>query len=233
MGNDGGSIPGRSDLVRFSDSSARAKRRANLDRDDLHYAWKFCRLSGAALRAPLVSDAFGCLYNKEAVLSALLGETSDSSNELKHIRGLRDIVDIRPGVGKTDLSDDEAGFICEATGKAMDGNTRFAYLARCGHAFATEALAMGDRSLCLICNKRYDEALDLVHLNPDRSDEKAQTRNEVRLANLASVGLSHNMTRTRTTKDTKKAKKRKFDKDDLESEEQKRPKHPSKTIYAS
>ena len=52
-----------------------------------------CALSGDALKAPVVSDAFGQLFNKLDVLKQLSSKSLPEA--FSHIRGLRDLIDVK------------------------------------------------------------------------------------------------------------------------------------------
>lgn len=67
MGGDGGSIPGRRDLVR-------ERKRAEMSEKELelHIKWRMCQLTQERLKEPIVVDERGRLYSKEAVRFGLL-----------------------------------------------------------------------------------------------------------------------------------------------------------------
>ncbi|CAN0398798.1 unnamed protein product, partial [Phaeothamnion confervicola] len=54
---------------------------------------KVCSLSNEALREPVVADELGNLFNKDAVLTALLEKRVPAA--FAHVRGLRDLVECR------------------------------------------------------------------------------------------------------------------------------------------
>ncbi len=58
--------------------------------------WTVCRLSREPLQAPVVSDALGRLYNKDAVIQHLLQrhQSEPTTDPIPHIRGLRDTTDL-------------------------------------------------------------------------------------------------------------------------------------------
>ena len=81
MGNDGGSIPKRSEVVKQKkntvevDKSAKAVARSTL-----------CAISKEPLRSPIVVCKRGLLYNKEQLIKRLLEKTMPY--EFRHIRKL-------------------------------------------------------------------------------------------------------------------------------------------------
>jgi hypothetical protein len=92
MGNDGGSIARRDELVKVKVTHTKADP-AQLKR----VKWTLCHLSRQPLREPVVADGLGRLYNKEAIVNWLIekkvgGSGSGSGGEEKgmgHIRGLK------------------------------------------------------------------------------------------------------------------------------------------------
>lgn len=67
MGNDGGSIPGRQELVKTK------KQKRHLQKDLMAKARStMCALTKEALRSPVVVCWLGFLFNKEALLEALV-----------------------------------------------------------------------------------------------------------------------------------------------------------------
>ncbi|KAJ2965233.1 hypothetical protein NUW54_g14187 [Trametes sanguinea] len=86
MGNDGGSIPDRRDLVRTKAKAEQADK-AN----QLRAMWFFCALSKRPLQEPIVSCALGKLYNKDALLEFLINRQSfgDGEEICGHIRSLK------------------------------------------------------------------------------------------------------------------------------------------------
>lgn len=101
MGNDGGSIPDRRDLVRSKPKAEQADR-ANQTRA----RWFFCALSKVSvgptilanaksqqrrLQEPIVSCPLGKLYNKDSIIEFLLDRSSygDGDDICGHIRSLK------------------------------------------------------------------------------------------------------------------------------------------------
>jgi hypothetical protein len=76
MGADGGSIPKRCELVR------QAKQSPNLFKNSRFDKWRQCALSQATLAEPIVADRLGRLYNKDAIIQALLKRKLDDKMSL-------------------------------------------------------------------------------------------------------------------------------------------------------
>ncbi|GAA5908757.1 hypothetical protein JCM6882_008198 [Rhodosporidiobolus microsporus] len=161
MGNDGGSIPKRGELVRTKQTRAREN-----DEDRVRQLWAFCALSKQPLRQPVVSCPYGRLYNKEALISYLLNppstsETSPFGNDglliAGHIRSLKDVTTLRltanPALPSGDDEHQDAAanagtmqdsqpaqFVCPISLREMNGSVRFVYRKPCGCVMAEAAL---------------------------------------------------------------------------------------------
>ncbi|THU90798.1 DUF602-domain-containing protein [Dendrothele bispora CBS 962.96] len=143
MGNDGGSIPDRRDLVRSKPKAEQADK-ANQTRA----RWFFCALSKRKLQEPIVSCALGKLYNKDALLEYLLDKSAygDGEKICGHIRSLKDVKTIKltpnnsPATSSGDESTDRAQFICPLNLKEMNGSQPFVYISTCGCVFSHAGL---------------------------------------------------------------------------------------------
>ncbi|RYP87661.1 hypothetical protein DL770_004740 [Monosporascus sp. CRB-9-2] len=146
MGNDGGSIPKRRELVKEAARLPSASELKATALESLTHAWTTCPLSSEAMDASTstVSDWRGRLYSYEAVLQCLapatdaLPETQVDEFARTGIRGLRDVVRLRFCVRK-----DEAGRefrACPVSMKELGAATRAVYVVPCGHVFAEVAM---------------------------------------------------------------------------------------------
>jgi len=201
MGNDGGSIPDRRDLVRTKAKAEQADK-ANQTRA----RWFFCALSKRVLQEPIVSCALGKLYNKDAVLEYLLDKSSYGDGEVicGHIRSLKDVKVMRlthspssdkstPIVGEVP----KIQFVCPLTFKEMLGSVPFVYISTCGCVFSQAGLrtvsqgqtgspkeeSKGDSKegspadsekqypQCPSCGTKYDKSQDVLTLNPSPEEE--------------------------------------------------------------
>ncbi|KAJ1645034.1 Replication termination factor 2 [Coemansia erecta] len=168
MGNDGGSIPRRNEMVREKKKDEKIDRKAQL------IAMFFsCALSKQPLQQPIVADGLGRLYNREAVLEYLLDNSKfgDGNAICAHIRGLKDIktLQLHPNPSLTNVSSDNgtiaskkdgkeglgsskqqlsdlsfgeqptARFVCPVTMKEMNGNLPFELAWPCGCVFSALA----------------------------------------------------------------------------------------------
>ncbi|GMH42252.1 hypothetical protein BSKO_10171 [Bryopsis sp. KO-2023] len=132
------------------------KRASKVDASEEKLAkWTRCQLSGEALSPPCVCDGLGTLFNKDAVLKALISKSLPDS--LKHIRKLKDVTDLKltPNphskrkAEKTTADDknyqlsNEATFCCPVSGLEFNGSCRFLVHRETGHAVSERAIKGG------------------------------------------------------------------------------------------
>jgi len=199
MGNDGGSIPDRRDLVRTKGKAEQADK-ANQTRAK----WFFCALSKRKLQEPVVSCALGKLYNKDAIIEFLLDRSTygDGEKICGHIRSLKDVKTLKltpntaPAATSASAdSTERAQFVCPMTLKEMNGSQPFVYISSCGCVFSQAGLKTitassspkekekvpekGKESpsaeepsieLCPQCAKKYMKD-DIIPLNPSQDEE--------------------------------------------------------------
>ena len=97
------SIPTRRELVREAAKAPSATKVKEAQREQQQHYWTTCALSHKPLQQPIVSDAVGNLYNKDAILKYLLGETdgdigsqADCDEILqKRVKSLKDVVELK------------------------------------------------------------------------------------------------------------------------------------------
>ncbi|KAJ7490059.1 DUF602-domain-containing protein [Mycena galericulata] len=166
MGNDGGSIPDRRDLVR-NKPKAEALDKANQTRA----RWGFCALSKRKL------------YNKDAIIEFLLDRDAygDGDNICGHIRSLKDVKTLTLTPNPAPPSE-RPQFVCPLTLKEMNGAMPFVYLRPCGCVFAVAGLnavrsspqdaSREEKDTCPQCATKYSHAVDCVALNPGPEEEE-------------------------------------------------------------
>jgi len=202
MGNDGGSIPDRRDLVKNKPKAEQADKN-----NQIIAQWFFCALSKRPLQEPVVSCALGKLYNKDALLEYLLDKSTfgDGGEICGHIKSLKDVVTLKltpnPLTRDADSDEPHPSFACPLTMKPMAGVLPFVYLASCGCVFSAAGLraidgpslaevavpdaqkpAADDTSPCPQCAKPYSKA-DVRTINPGEEEaERMRTAMELRAA---------------------------------------------------
>jgi hypothetical protein len=196
MGNDGGSIPTRRELVKESAKNPSATDLKEKQREHLSHRWSQCPVSHRALIPPIVSDCTGDLYNKDAILQFLLpDEVSpvDKSEYEKFIQGriksLRDVVEVKFEIEQDEVEKRER-WVCPITGKELGASTRAVYLVPCGHAFSHEAITEMKAEECAQCGTRY-EARDVVPILPSSEMDKDVVLK--RIDGLRTLGLTHSL----------------------------------------
>jgi len=229
MGNDGGSIPDRRDLVKTKAKAEQADK-ANQTRA----RWFFCALSKRKLQEPVVACELGKLYNKDSIIEFLLDKSAYGDGEIicGHIRSLKDVKQLTlspnttPKAESKQLTDDSMDrpqFICPFTMKEMNGSQPFIYIRTCGCVFSLAGFktmaqtatgspkaAGGEEEaldLCPQCQKKYSRTADVVTLNPSLEEEEQ---------------LREDMQRRRLLEPPKKSKKRKNASEEHEPPKKKR-----------
>ncbi|KAK6537198.1 hypothetical protein TWF694_011395 [Orbilia ellipsospora] len=237
MGNDGGSIPTRRELVK---SPTRAKTTSELrtqSSQNSTYHWSFCPLSKQPLVSPIASDSLGRLFNRPAVLEWLLKPSSfgDGEEVMKTagVKSLKDIVQVKFEVSSSeDAKDSNEGvvnggilngggsgrkevWVCPITRKELGPGSHAVYLIPCGHAFAEAAVREIKEDICLVCSEKFDKLDGVVKINPteDADIEKLKKRRE----RLTAASLSHSL-----QKASSKKRKNKEDKKEGKKEKEKK-----------
>lgn len=208
MGNDGGSIPTRRELVK---NAARNPNNTELKATQLEaqtHAWTTCPLSNRPLADPIVSDSGGKLYNKDAILEQLLPKEDDYPATLikekedilqGHVKGLRDIVEVKFTILKEGKDEKR---ICPITSKELGPSTKAVYLVPCGHAFSEVAIREVAGDTCVECNEKYtlDNVVTILPLTPE--DIAKLTARAIR---LKEAGLTHSLKKAPGSKKRKKS----------------------------
>jgi len=208
MGNDGGSIPTRRELVK---NAARNPNTSELKATQLEsqtHAWTYCPLSQRLLSAPIVSDCAGTLYNKDAVLEHLLpGDDPSAPTKSEHeevlagrIKSLRDVVEVKFQTEK-DESIKREKRICPITSKELGPSTKAVYLVPCGHAFSEAAIKEVAGDVCLQCNEPYT-AENIISILPVAKEDVARLAE--RIKKLKETGMTHSLKKAPGAKKRKK-----------------------------
>ncbi|KIK68028.1 hypothetical protein GYMLUDRAFT_36842 [Collybiopsis luxurians FD-317 M1] len=218
MGNDGGSIPDRRDLVRTKAKAEQADK-ANQTRA----RWFFCALSKRPLQEPIVSCALGKLYNKDSILEYLIDKSAygDGDRICGHIRSLKDVRTLKltpnPALSSSVSTEpaSQSPFVCPLNMKEMNGSQPFVYISSCGCVFSQAGLKTvvsassssssspkekdspkdeQDLELCPQCATKFSRKNDVLMLNPPAEEEER---------------MRESMGQQRSKEPSKKSKKRK------------------------
>ncbi|KAM0351793.1 hypothetical protein ACHAPU_002305 [Fusarium lateritium] len=206
MGNDGGSIPKRRELVK---NAARAPTTSELKAtalESLAHAWAHCALSGDPLDIDtLVSDWRGRLYNYEAMLKGLMpsDDPVDITPASLGIKSLRDVTKLK-------VSKNGDKLVCPISMKELGPAVKTVYLVPCGHVFADVAMKEIQEKACPECGVEFTQENVITVLAASKEDVE---RLEKRIENLKSQGSTH------TLKKDKAEKKKKRKGDDVKEEE--------------
>ncbi|KAF2644841.1 DUF602-domain-containing protein [Massarina eburnea CBS 473.64] len=208
MGNDGGSIPKRRELVKEAAKAPTAAQIKEAQQESQDHAWNHCALTSAPLATPVVSDAAGTLYNKDSMLEYLLNveeRTKEQEDVVKgRVKGLRDVVEVKFEVAENNGngSGRREKWVCPITRVEMGYGAKAMYLVPCGHAFAGSVVReVGEERLCAQCNEAYAEN-DVIPILPAASADIA--RLSLRIKSLQEKGLTHALKKAPGSKKRKK-----------------------------
>ncbi|ORY94513.1 Rtf2 RING-finger-domain-containing protein [Syncephalastrum racemosum] len=181
MGNDGGSIPRRIELVK--EKQKEVKINPDLERVA---AWFYCALSKQPLQPPIVACGLGKLYNQDAILEYILDKNAygDGDKICSHITSPKDTVKLNlapnPAYDEAKNAQDsttmghldkdiKSRFICPVSMKEMNGKHRFVYLDTCGCTFAEQSLKEIKTQECVSCGKPFTQD-NVVVINPHKEE---------------------------------------------------------------
>ncbi|KAF4546740.1 Replication termination factor 2 [Lasiodiplodia hormozganensis] len=217
MGNDGGSIPTRRELVKEAARNPTTTELKAAAAEAEHHRWTVDPLSNKPLARPVVSDANGRLYNKDSVIehllpladpddvAALQRREEQEKNVLKGaVKSLKDVVEVKFCVegeeekGTPEAAEKKEGrrggkevWVCPVTREELGPGSKAVYLVPCGHAFAGEVIKeAGDEKLCLQCNEPYAPN-DIIPIVPTTEEDIA--RLQLRAKTLKEKGLTHSL----------------------------------------
>ncbi|KAK4158855.1 replication termination factor 2 [Cladorrhinum sp. PSN259] len=231
MGNDGGSIPKRRELVKSAARTPTVSELKATALESLSHAWSYDPLSSEPLDMDnVVSDWRGRLYNYESILKGLMpgensgdlddatppmlvdGESQELSFASTGIKSLRDIVKLKIKRYAPSGTKEKDVWACPVTLKELGASTKAVYLVPCGHVFAEVAIKQIREEACPECSEVF-KAQDIIPILPtDKSELEKLT---ARLDSLKEEGLTHSL---KKDKSNGKKKKRKADETDINGE---------------
>jgi hypothetical protein len=204
MGNDGGSIPTRRELVKSAARTPTVSELKATALENLTHAWSHDPLTSEHLDMEnVVSDWRGRLYNYESVLRGLMpsggdtvapelvnGESSELTFASTGIKSLRDVVKLKfrryapPGTKAREV------WACPISLKELGPATRAVYLVPCGHVFAEAAIKQIQEKICPECSEGFNPR-DMIPLLPTQEADLA--RLTARITDLRADGLTHSL----------------------------------------
>lgn len=200
MGNDGGSIPTRRELVKEAARNPTTAQVKEARAEQAGYGWTTDPISRDPLAAPVVSDSAGKLYNKATIIEYLVeGARKDDADAQLHgsVKSLKDVVEVK---FETD-SENPGKWKCPITGETLGPGSKAAYLVPCGHAFSGAAIKEVSGEKCLTCETEY-ASNDIIPIVPVTETDIA--RLQLRSKTLAEKGLSHSLKKVGGGKKRKK-----------------------------
>ncbi|KAF2204987.1 DUF602-domain-containing protein [Delitschia confertaspora ATCC 74209] len=214
MGNDGGSIPTRRELVKEAARALTSSQVKESLNEQQEYHWSHDPLTRKPLSKPVVSDSAGNLYNKDSILEFLLpsedGEVKKEKAEEVlggRVKSLKDVVEVKFEVDESEEKAPNGGtgrmekWICPITNKELGPGAKAVYLVPCGHAFAGSVVKEVSEQICLQCNEPYAEN-DVIPILPTSTTDIA--RLSLRVKTLKEKGLTHSLKKASGSKKRKK-----------------------------
>lgn len=219
MGNDGGSIPKRRELVKDAARAPTVSELKATAHESLNHAWTHDPLTSELLDLEnAVSDWRGRLYNYESILKGLMpgdsddtkttesanGESPEATFASTGIKSLRDIVKLKVKRYTSPGTKEKGIWACPVTLKELGASTRSVYLVPCGHVFAETAIKQIHEEVCPECSEPFHSE-DIIPILPtEKSDmERLAARSEA----LRAKGLTHSLKKDKSSS----KKKRKAD----------------------
>ncbi|KAF2090320.1 DUF602-domain-containing protein [Saccharata proteae CBS 121410] len=195
MGNDGGSIPTRRELVKEAARNPTTAELKETQKEAEAHNWRIDPLSHKPLARPIVSDSLGRLFNKDSVLEFLLPseESKEEAEKLLQgaVRSLKDVVEIKFELEAEDGKNAEGEtWVCPITNKTLGPGSKAVYIVPCGHAFAGSVVKEVNEDKCLQCNESYAEN-DVIPIIPTSETDIA--RLQLRMQTLKEKGLTHSL----------------------------------------
>lgn len=209
MGNDGGSIPTRRELVKEAARNPTATEIKESQHEQQEYYWTTDPISREPLSQPVVSDANGKLYNKATILEFLVeGARKEDAETITQgaVKSLKDVVEVKFEVDEeatkqANGSAKHGMWNCPITGDKLGPGSKAVYLVPCGHAFSGSAIKEVSGEKCLTCDTEY-ASNDIIPILSVSSTDIA--RLSLRAKTLQEKGLSHSLKKASGSKKRKK-----------------------------
>ena len=212
MGNDGGSIPTRRELVKEAAKNPSAAQVKESQHEQQEYQWTTDPISRQPLEPPVVSDSSGKLYNKATILEYLVEGTRKEEAERETggaVKSLKDVVEVKfeldsdassEGQDK-EVKSKKPAWKCPVTGDRLGPGSKAVYIVPCGHVFSGAAIKEVSGEKCLNCDIEY-ASNDIIPINSVIDTDIA--RLSLRVKTLQEKGLSHSLKKESGSKKRKK-----------------------------
>lgn len=167
MGNDGGSIAIRRDLVKTKKPKKKVE---SLRTSQLKSS--ICSLTKQPLSSHLMACRKGYIFNADAILNALCNKTVPK--EFSHIGKLKHLKALVFEKNRDEKS--EFPIVCPIAKVDYNGIHNFILLWDCGHVFSEKAFNMLDsktQKKCPVCQKPF-QSEQVIYLNKDAKEEKQE-----------------------------------------------------------
>lgn len=208
MGNDGGSIPKRRELVKEAARNPSTAELKESRQEQQEYHWTTDPISQKPLVPPVVSDCSGKLYNKDTILEYLVeGSRKEDADTVTRgaVKSLKDVVEVHFEVDKEAHNGAAQHGIwkCPVTGDRLGPGSKAVYLVPCGHAFSGNAIKEVSGERCITCDTEYASNDIIPVLSTSETDI---ARLSLRTKTLQEKGLTHSL--KKTSGGSKKRKKK-------------------------
>lgn len=211
MGNDGGSIPTRRELVKNAARTPTVSEMKATALESLAHAWTHDPLTSDALDMDnVVSDWRGRLYNYETILKNLMpggddgnddhtpptlvstasGEWQELTFTSTGIKSLRDVVKLKFQRYRPAGENVKSIWACPLSQKELGPATKAVYLVPCGHVFSEIGIKTVHEDVCPECSERFKNE-DVVPILPTEKSEVE--RLSKRIEALRESGLTHSL----------------------------------------
>ncbi|CAE7366036.1 rtf2 [Symbiodinium pilosum] len=130
-----------------------------------------CMISQEALRDPVVACKLGNLYNKEAVIAALLNRKMPE--DLSHIRALKDVKQCMVTWAEAEKEEGQKRMVCPVSREDLDsGSSRAVLIWPSGAVISAKSLKEMKMKECPLTSKPFDADKDVIPLAPDGEELK-------------------------------------------------------------
>ncbi|KAK0707621.1 Rtf2 RING-finger-domain-containing protein [Lasiosphaeris hirsuta] len=244
MGNDGGSIPKRRELVKNAARTPTVSELKATALESLSHAWEYDPLTSELLDLETaVSDWRGRLYNYESILKALMpseaeadttpphalanGESPELSFASTGIKSLRDVVKLKFKRFAQPGKKGDRVWGCPVSQKELGPSTKSIYLVPCGHVFADIAMKQIQEDSCPECSEPFNPG-DVIPILPTEKTDLEKLA--ARLDDLKARGLTHSLKKDKSV--GKKKRKAEETKESTKEKEESTTRQPRSDIAA-